>query len=81
MKTDNKISRLNTTLLFTLLTCLLTINNVHAAGYKALEDVQQLRVVFDVSAGSPQGANNVFWAVRNLYQDEEVVALPRKTQV
>ncbi len=73
--------RLNTALFITLFTLFWLINNAQAAEYRALQNVQQVRVVFDVSVGSPQGANNVFWAVRNLYQDEKVAALSQKTEV
>jgi intracellular sulfur oxidation DsrE/DsrF family protein len=53
-----------------------------AAGYdNALKDVKGVNVVFNVSPGSPAFANTVFWAVRNVYQDEAVSSLPEKTQV
>ena len=53
-----------------------------AGGYdNALKDVKGVKVVFDVSAGNPAFANVVFWAVRNVYQDEAVSTLPEKPQV
>ncbi len=68
-------------LLFTAFMILPAAIPVQAEEYKALANVSQLRIVFDVSVGSPQGANNVFWAVRNIYQDKSVTALPERAQV
>jgi intracellular sulfur oxidation DsrE/DsrF family protein len=44
--------------------------------YAALDGVRRVKAVFDVSLGSPQMANVVFWAVNNVYEDESVRALP-----
>jgi uncharacterized protein len=52
-----------------------------AGEYAALDGVNQIRVVFDVSQGSPQIANVVFWAVRNVYDDASVRALSKPPQV
>lgn len=52
-----------------------------AGEYAALNGVKQVKVVFDVSQGSPQIANVVFWAVRNVYDDESVRALSQPPQV
>lgn len=49
--------------------------------YAALDGVRQVKAVFDVSLGSPQMANVVFWAVKNVYEDESVRALPKPPQV
>ena len=49
--------------------------------YAALDGVKRVKAVFDVSLGSPQMANLVFWAVNNVYQDESVRALPEPPQV
>lgn len=69
-------------LLFALLSLFpAAVQHVHAGEYQALENVEQLQVVFDVSVGAPQGANNVFWAVRNLYQENAVTALPQQSKV
>jgi intracellular sulfur oxidation DsrE/DsrF family protein len=43
--------------------------------YKALENVKQVKVVFDVSLGSPKMGNLVFWAVKNVYEDKNVQML------
>jgi intracellular sulfur oxidation DsrE/DsrF family protein len=53
-----------------------------AGGYdNALKDVRGVKVLFNVSLGNPLFANAVFWAVRNVYQDEAVSSLPEKPQV
>lgn len=67
-------------LLFSCLFFFSTSPPAKAGEYRALENVEQLRVVFDVSLSSPQGANNVFWAVRNLYQEKNVTALPKQAK-
>jgi len=47
----------------------------------ALKDVKGIKVIFNVSPGDPAFANIVFWAVRNVYQDEAVSTLKEKPQV
>ena len=49
--------------------------------YYALNGVKGVKAVFDVSLASPQTANTVFWAVKNVYEDENVRALPERPQV
>ena len=49
--------------------------------YAALSDVKQIKAVFDVSLGSPQKANGVFGAVKNVAEDKSVRALSKKPQV
>ena len=49
--------------------------------YAALAGVKQVKAVFDVSLGSPKMANIVFWAVKNVYEDENVRALSKPPQV
>ena len=49
--------------------------------YAALDGVKQVKAVFDVSLGSPKIANIVFWAVKNVYEDESVRALSKPPQV
>ncbi len=49
--------------------------------YDALKGVSKIKAVFDVSLGSPQKANLVFWAVRNVYDDKSVRALPESPEV
>jgi len=49
--------------------------------YAALKGVKQVKAVFDVSLGSPKMANIVFWAVKNVYEDESVRALSKPPQV
>ena len=49
--------------------------------YAALDGVQRVKAVFDVTQGSPQTANIVFWAVKNVYEDESVRSLQEPPQV
>lgn len=49
--------------------------------YAALEGVKSIKTVFDVSQGSPQKANTVFWAVNNVNDDKSVRALSEPPQV
>jgi intracellular sulfur oxidation DsrE/DsrF family protein len=49
--------------------------------YAALEGVKGVKTVFDVTQGAPKTANIVFWAVKNVYEDENVRALPEPPQV
>jgi intracellular sulfur oxidation DsrE/DsrF family protein len=49
--------------------------------YKALEGVESVKTVFDVSQGSPKTANIVFWAVNNVNDDKNVRALTHPPQV
>ena len=49
--------------------------------YAALEGVKSVKTVFDVSQGSPQTANIVFWAVNNVNDDKSVRALSQPPQV
>jgi intracellular sulfur oxidation DsrE/DsrF family protein len=60
----------------------LQVSSAVAGEYdNALKDVKGVKVVFNVSPGAPAFANTVFWAVRNVYQDEAVSTLPEKPQV
>jgi intracellular sulfur oxidation DsrE/DsrF family protein len=52
-----------------------------ASEYVALDGVKQVKAVFDVSLGSPQVANIVFWAVKNVYEDDSARALSEPPQV
>jgi len=45
--------------------------------YAALDGVKQVKAVFDVSLGSPEKANIVFGAVKNVYEDKSVRALSK----
>ena len=49
--------------------------------YAALEGVKRVKTVFDVSQGSPQTANVVFWAVNNVNDDKSVRALSEPPQI
>ena len=56
---------------------------VIAGQYAALEGVNGVNTVFDVSQGSPKVANIVFWAVKDVYQNDSVRSLsnPPRTVV
>lgn len=49
--------------------------------YAALKGVKSVKTVFDVSLGSPQTANVVFWAVQNVNDDKQVRALSQPPHV
>ena len=53
---------------------------VIAGDYAALKGVQGVNTVFDVSQGSPAVANIVFWAVKDVYQNESVRSLQNPPQ-
>lgn len=69
--------------IFLFTTMLLAFLNSSAvsAEYNALKGVNKVKAVFDVSMESPQKANLVFWAVRNVYDDKSVRALPESPEV
>jgi intracellular sulfur oxidation DsrE/DsrF family protein len=52
-----------------------------AGEYAALDGVKHIKTVFDVTQGSPQVANIVFWAVRNVHNDKSVQSLSAPPQV
>lgn len=47
----------------------------------ALKGVKGVKAVFDVSQGSPGVSNVIFWAVKNVYEDATVRALPEPAQM
>ncbi len=70
---------------FTVVVITLTIALISAPAfsseYTALAGVKQVKAVFDVSLGSPKVANIVFWAAKNVYEDESVRALSKPPKV
>ena len=54
---------------------------VVAGDYAALKGVEGINAVFDVSQGSPTVSNIVFWAVKDVYQNESVRALPNPPRI
>jgi intracellular sulfur oxidation DsrE/DsrF family protein len=52
-----------------------------SGGYAALDGVQRVNAVFDVSQGSPQTANIIFWAVNNVNDDASVRSLSEPPRV
>lgn len=77
MKKNHNINvlRISAVLLAGLVSAMLT-TPVVAGEYAALKGVKGVNTVFDVSQGSPAVANIVFWAVKDVYQNESVRALP-----
>ena len=59
----------------TLLLAFLTTPAI-ASEYAALKGVKGVNTVFDVTQASPKVANIIFWAVRDVYQNESVSTLP-----
>jgi intracellular sulfur oxidation DsrE/DsrF family protein len=49
--------------------------------YNSLKGVKGVKTVFDVSQGSPQVANIVFWAIRNVHDDKSTRSLSEPPQV
>lgn len=59
----------------------LVASPVAAGEYNALTGVKEVKAVFDVTLGDPKTANVVFWAVRDVYDNENVRALPEPPQI
>lgn len=61
----------------------LTLTAVPAVseGYPALEGLQGISAIFDVSLGSPDMANIVFGAVKGVYDDKYIRALPEPPKI
>jgi hypothetical protein len=56
---------------------LLMVPNALAGEYdNALKGVKGIDVIYDVSTADPAFNNVVFWAVRDVYQNEVVTSLP-----
>ena len=49
--------------------------------YAALDGVKDVKAVFDFTLGDPKTANVVFWAVRNVYENDSVRALPEPPHI
>ena len=43
--------------------------------------MKQVKAVFDVSQGSPKISNIIFWAVKNVYEDESVKGLAEPPKI
>lgn len=53
-----------------------------AGGYdNALKNVKGIKAIFNYSQGSPGVSNAIFWAVKNVYEDQTTKALPEKPQL
>ena len=69
------------TIVTSLLILVLTAIPALSDEYVALKGVKGLNTVFDVSQGSPQVANIVFWAVQNVHNDKSTQSLSESPQV
>jgi hypothetical protein len=78
----NAVLKKTISFLFLGFVSLLMVPNTLAGEYdKALKGVKGVDVVYDVSMGDPVTNNIVFWAVRNVYQNQAVTSLPEKPKV
>lgn len=73
--------RLSATLLVVIAFVTLIAVPAMSGEYPALNGVKSVKTVFDVTQGSPQTANIVFWAVKNVNDDESVRSLSEPPQV
>ena len=80
-RNNNSIVRHFFAIMVVTLTIALIAAPAASSEYVALDGVKQVKAVFDVSLGSPKIANIVFWAVKNVYEDESVRALSKPPQV
>ena len=81
MTANNTLVRYLSVSLVAALTITLTATVAASGEYAALAGVKQIKAVFDVSLGSPQKANSVFWAVKNVSENESVRSLSKKPRV
>ena len=79
-KSKPKFHRIYLFVITTLFVSLMAVPAI-SGDYKALEGVESVKTVFDVSQGSPKTANIVFWAVNNVNDDKNVRALAQPPQV
>ncbi len=81
MKTNNIFIHHFFTIVASMIITMLLATPAVSGEYTALKGVRSVKTVFDVSQGSPQIANIVFWAVKNVYDDQSVRSLPEPPQV
>ena len=81
-QTDQKLLK-SFVYIFSQLFLLALLASAAAAGEydNALKDVKGIKAVFDVSQGSPGVSNVIFWAVKNVYEDQSVKSLSEKPQI
>jgi intracellular sulfur oxidation DsrE/DsrF family protein len=48
---------------------------------EALKGVNEVKAVFDYGQGSPKMSNALFWAIKNVYEDSSVRALPHQPRI
>ena len=63
------------TLLVAMFIVALAVLPAMSSEYPALNGVKGVKTVFDVTQGSPQTANIVFWAIKNVNDDQNVRSL------
>ena len=68
-------------ILVAVLFSLLNVTPAVSGEYTALNGVKGIKAVFDVSLGSPQMANIVFWAVQDVYKNKSVLSLKETPQL
>jgi len=64
------------TIVITLMMIPITEAPAAAGEYAALKDVRGLHAVFDYSLGSAEAATTIFPAIKGVYEDKNVLALP-----
>jgi intracellular sulfur oxidation DsrE/DsrF family protein len=75
------VRRLVSVLLAPALVAVLAAPAVAGEYDEALKGVKGVKVVFDYNQGAPKMSNALFWAVRNVYEDKSVRALPDPPRV
>lgn len=78
---QRSISAMSIMLLAQVLMAVMIASPAMSDEYAALKGLKSVKTVFDFSQGSPQKANVVFWAVRNVYDDDSVRSLAEPPQV
>lgn len=74
-------ARIIFTILLAVFFATVVVDSAMSSEYKALNGVNKIKAVFEVSLGAPQMAPIVFWAVRDAYDAKAVKSLPEKPEV
>jgi intracellular sulfur oxidation DsrE/DsrF family protein len=81
-QTEQKLLRIGVGILCQVLLFALVASAAAAGGYdNALKDVKGIKALFNFSQGSPGVANVLFWAVKNVYEDQATTSLREKPQM
>jgi intracellular sulfur oxidation DsrE/DsrF family protein len=82
MKTNRKpVSRYLIPVIASAFLIALSASPAISGEYAALDGVSGVKAVFDVSSGSAETINIVFWAVNNVYEDQSVNRLANPPKV